>query len=394
LLRSALRLCRDFPETPKRDEKELELLAALGPSLVVTQGYSSPEVGETYVRGLQLAKPSGGRKHLFTMLSGAWTFHLVRGQLEESRRLAQDWVDDASHDHMPAIEMTGRFLLGASLFHQGQLPASREQIEQAVPALMRPSHPALALFAAGPNIGVFCKAYLSHVLWQFGDAGLAEARSEEAIGLARELSDPFSLAFGLDYAAMLDVFRRDGESALAHAAEASGICGKYGFTYYLAWADILTGWATAVDDPAAGLSRLHDGLVALKATGAELRLPFYHGLVAEACGLAGQTGEALANVESAFAFQNKNGELWFGPELHRIQGDVLTRMGDASGAQMSYRRAVESARQIGSKAAEQRAAARLEECTGRETSNQNRRTPVTVPLERLPNAFQTPGMAL
>ena len=361
LLQSALRLCRDFPETAKRDQQELELLATLGPSLVVTQGYSAPDVGETYDRGLQLAKMPGGRKHLFSMLSGAWTFHLVRGQLEESRLLAQDWVDEALVEDGLAVEMTGRFLLGSSLFHQGQLARAREQIERAVPALTRSSHPALALFAAGPHVAVFCRAYLSHVLWHLGDAGLAEEKSEEAIGLARELPDPFSLAFALDYAAMLDVFRRDGKRARARAAEASGICGKYGFTYYLAWTHILTGWATAAeDDPAAGLSRLQEGLVALKATGAELRLPFYQGLLAEACGSAGQTGEALANIESAFTSQDKNGELWFDPELHRIRGDVLMRIGNIPEAQMSYRRAVESARRMGSKAVEQRAAARLQ----------------------------------
>lgn len=34
LIRRALRLCRDFPETAKRDKQELELLVTLGPSLV------------------------------------------------------------------------------------------------------------------------------------------------------------------------------------------------------------------------------------------------------------------------------------------------------------------------------------------------------------------------
>ncbi len=51
LMRRALRLCREFPETTKRDREELELLLRLGPSLVTTDGYSVPEVGETYRRG-------------------------------------------------------------------------------------------------------------------------------------------------------------------------------------------------------------------------------------------------------------------------------------------------------------------------------------------------------
>ena len=130
---------------------------------------------------------------------------------------------------------------------------------------------------------------------------------------------------------MFNVFRQEGQLALARAREASAVCRKHGFAYYLAWAEILEGWAIAVEgDPPAGLTRLRHGLDALKATGAELRLPFYYGLLAEVCGMAGQIGEALANVASGFAFQSKNGEMWSAPELHRIHGDVLLRSGDAS----------------------------------------------------------------
>ncbi|MGE5138508.1 MAG: BTAD domain-containing putative transcriptional regulator [Rudaea sp.] len=359
LLRRALQLCRDFPETANRDSQELELLVTLGPSLVTTQGYGMPEVGETYERGLLLSRRSADRKHLFSLLSGAWLFNIVRGQLEESRRLGQDCVDAARREGASALETAGHLLLGISLFHLGQLAASREQVEQAVPVYGAPSHPALVLFA-GPDLGVFCRAYQSHLLWQFGHAGQAAAKSDESIALARDVSHPFTLAIALDYAAMLNVFRQEGKLALTRAGEASALCRKHGFAYYLAWADILAGWATAVEgEPAAGLVQLRHGLDALKATGAELRLPFYYGLLAEVCGLAGHVGEALANVANGFAFQNKNAETWSAPELHRIQGDLLLRSGDAPEARISYQRAIELAQQTGAQMFGRRAADRL-----------------------------------
>ena len=359
LIRRALRLCRDFPESAKRDKDELELLVTLGPSLVTTHGYSLPEAGETYERGLLLSRRSGDQKHLFSLLSGAWFFHIVRGQVEESRQLGQCCVSAAHGEGASAVEMAGRFLLGTSLFHLGQLAASREQMEQALQMDSGPCDPALALFA-GPDVGVFCRAYLGHLLWHLDDAEQAVAKSEEAIALAREMSHPFSLAIALDYAAMLSVFRHESKLALAQAEEVSAICRKHGFAYYLAWADILTGWAIGVEgDTAAGLAHLRHGLDALKATGAELRLPFYHGLLTEVYRLDGQDREALANLASAFAFQSKNAETWFAPELHRIHGDVLLHCGDASQAQLRYRRAIESARQIGARVLELRAEARL-----------------------------------
>jgi predicted ATPase len=359
LIRRALRLCRDLPETAKRDQEELELLVTLGPALVTTHGYSAPEVGETYERGLLLARRSGDRKHFFPLLSGAWVFYVTRGQLGESRRLGQQCVDGPCGEHTPALEMAGHALLGFSIFHLGQFIASQEHLEQATNVYGSPPHPALALFA-GPDVGVLCRAYSSLLLCLLGDDKQAAVKSEEAIALAREVSHPFSLAVALACAVKLHVIRQNSKLALARAEEVSAVCEKHGFAYYLAFAEILTGWATAVEgDTSAGLAKLRHGLGALQATGVELRLPFYYGLLAEACGLAGEVGEALANLANGFAFQSKNGELWFASELHRIQGDVLLHSGNASQAGISYGRAIETARQMGAHLLELRAAARL-----------------------------------
>lgn len=361
LIQRALRLCRDFPETAKRDQDELELLATLGASLVTTQGYSTPEVGETYERGLLLSRRSGDRKHAFSVLSGAWVFHIVRGDLEESRQLAQYSVDGAYGEGVSAQEMAGHFILGSSLFHLGQLGASREHMELAVPSFDSTPHPALALFA-GPDVGVFCRAYLSHVLWQLGHAAEASITSDEAVSLAREVSHPFSLGIALNYAAMLHVFRQEGKLALARAEEASAVCRKHGFAYYSAFGEILAGWATAVEgDAPVGLGQLRRGIDALQATHAELRLPFYYGLLAEVCALAGHVGEALANVSTGFAFLNKNGEMWAATELHRIHGDVLLQSGDPSAARTSYERGIASAGQTGARLLELRGIDRLHE---------------------------------
>ncbi len=363
LLRQALALCRDFPESPKRDRQELELLLTLGPTLVTTHGFSAIEVGETYQRGLLLSRRLDDRNHLFSLLSGAWLFHLVRGDVEESKSLGQQCVDfpyaGTGGERIPALEMAGHFLLGSSLFHLGDFSASLQQMKLGQPPWGSLTHPALTLFA-GPDIGVHSRSYLSQLLWLLGDPTEAEAKSTESIALARELSHPFVLAVALDYAAMLDVFRQDSKRALARANEAAELCRKHSFAYYLAWAEILAGWASAMEgDTPGGLARLRHGIEALKATGAELRLPFYYSLLAEVSNLAGQEGEALANIATGFAFQSKNGELWSAPELHRIHGDILSRSGEPAQAQVSYQRAVDTSRQSGAQMFQFRAESRL-----------------------------------
>jgi predicted ATPase len=329
--------------------------------LVTTQGYSTPEVGELYERALLLARRLGDTEHVFPVLSGAWVFHAVRGQLEASRKLAQECLDLASGASVPGLSVMGHFLLGSCNFHLGRLDISKTHLDQALMAYSGGSHPAFALFA-GPDIGVFCRSYQSQVLWLMGDTAGASGKGEEALASARQVSHPFSMGIALDYVAMMHIFDRDIERARTRAEDAVTVCRKHGFTYYLSVAEILAGWAVAMaGDARAGLSQLRQGLENFKASGAELRLPFYHGLLAEACAQAGQLGEALANVSTGIAFQAKNGEVWAAAELYRIQGDLLLINGNQPEAQASYRRSLEAARLAGARGFELRAADRLHE---------------------------------
>src|SRR5579885_2203043 len=97
LLRRALALCRGFPESERRLGQELDLLATLGPALVTTEGYSAPEVGETYERALEISRRLDDR-NLFAIVSGAWVFHIVRGDLETARRFSLDFLRAAERE--------------------------------------------------------------------------------------------------------------------------------------------------------------------------------------------------------------------------------------------------------------------------------------------------------
>jgi predicted ATPase len=360
-IRRALRLCSEFPESPKRDQTEMDLLVTLGRSVVATHGYSASEAGETFERGLLLSRRSGDRKHNFSLLSGAWGFHIVRGELEESRRLGAECADDGRLHDSPAQDMAGRFILGCSLFHLGRFGESLRLISEATlpDGGNREFNSALALFV-GPDIGVFRRAYLAQLYWHLQVEDESAANRDASISLARELGHPFSLAIALDYAALLSVFQQEAGLALSLAEESAYLCRKYGFAYYLAWAEMVSGWAMAArGSPASGLERFRAGLEAFKATGAELRIAFYYALLAEVYAHAGRAGDARASISTGFAFQSKNGELWSVAELHRVHGDLLWADGNFSEARASYGRAVESAREVGSMSFEARAASRL-----------------------------------
>jgi DNA-binding SARP family transcriptional activator/predicted ATPase len=353
LLRRALALCRGFSESDRRLKQELDLLVTLGPALVTTEGYSAAEVGQTYERALDLSRRLDNR-NIFVILSGVWVFHIVRGDLEQARQYSLEFLRVAEREPTPGLMQAGNFLLGSSLFHLGQLEASLDRMTAAMRAHSGPAESVLALFA-GPDIDVFCLAYLAHLAWHREDGSHADGHAAEAIAAARRAPHPFSQAIALDYAAMLHVFRGESRAALERGREAVKLCSRHSFAYYLAMARVLTGWAGAAEgEVGAGLAQLREGLEGMRRLGAEIRLPYYLMLLAETLGRAGQVGEALASLSTGFAFASKNGEEWVVAELHRVQGELLAAEGKPEAARASYQRGLEAARRSGSLAFERR----------------------------------------
>lgn len=314
LLRRALTLCRGFSESDRRLKQELDLLVTLGPALVTTEGYSAAEVGRTYERALDLARRLGDR-NIFATLSGAWVFHIVRGDLEKARQFSLEFLRLAERDPTPSLMLAGNFILGSSLFHLGQLEASLQHMNAAIAAERGraergPAETVLTLFA-GHDASVFCRSYLAHLLWHREGAERARAQASEAIEAARRPGHPFSLAIALVYATLLHVLNGDSRTALEQGRETVELCNRHGFAYYLAMANVLTGWAVAAEgQPAEGLAQLRAGIEEMRRLGAEVRLPYYFALLAETFWRAGQIGEAMANLSNGFAFASKNGEEW------------------------------------------------------------------------------------
>src|SRR5262249_54992854 len=71
-LRTGLALLQTLPETPDRLQREVDLLIALGASLLATKGQSAPEVQQTYTRARQLCEHLEDSQRLFPIVRGLW----------------------------------------------------------------------------------------------------------------------------------------------------------------------------------------------------------------------------------------------------------------------------------------------------------------------------------
>jgi predicted ATPase len=112
---------------------------------------------------------------------------------------------------------------------------------------------------------------------------------------------------------------------------------------------------------------MRDGLAAFRATGGEVRLPYYLTLLAEACGKVGQAADGLRLVADALALAEDKGERWREAELHRLKGELRLQQwdsmpGDSSvltEAEAHFHEALAIARRQQAKALELRAAMSL-----------------------------------
>src|SRR5713101_3282727 len=80
-------------------------------------------------------------------------------------------------------------------------------------------------------------------LWHLGYPEQAQTRSHEAVHLAQELGQPYSLVHALSLAALFHTERGDGHIAQERADALVALASEHGFPLYLAFGTVQRGGA-------------------------------------------------------------------------------------------------------------------------------------------------------
>ena len=214
----------------------------------------------------------------------------------------------------------------------------------------------------GQDPGVACRSLAVWPIWVLGYPDQALESVHEALTLAQELTHPFSLVYALTMAAVVHQFRREVKEAQERAEALMTLCSEQGFPYWLTFGAILRGWAIiARGEEAEGIAQIHQGIVAHRATGAEVELPYFLSLLAEAYGKVGKAEEGLNVLVEALALVDKNGVRFWEAEQHRLKGELLLiQQGQKVGeAEECFRHALDIARRQLARSLELRAAMSL-----------------------------------
>jgi class 3 adenylate cyclase/predicted ATPase len=381
-LTRGIEMLAGLPQSPLRDEEELELQAALVTPLWATRGFGSAEAEQAARRAVELAPRAGidSPAH-FRAIYGLRYSYLLRGNLRAGRPLAEQLLDLAARLREPELFAYAHFELGVEQLFSAELAGARQHLEQGI-ARYDPRWGRAAALRHGFNCASNCHAFLTRVLWHLGYPDEALRHSREAIALARDIAHPFSQGVALSWTTALHQLRGETEQTRERAEALVAFATEQAFPFLAAQAMVFRGWALVQQGLGAqGLVQLRAGLAAYRATGAELESSHWLGLLAEACHCAGQAEEGMRVVAEALDHVARTGIVYYEPELHRLHGELWLRRDrpDAGKAEACLGRALETAGQQQAKSWELRAAtslARLRRDQGRRAEARDLLAPV------------------
>jgi predicted ATPase len=229
-------------------------------------------------------------------------------------------------------------------------------------ALYDPSQHRSAVFQHGEDSGVICYIYAAWALWYLGYPDQGLVRSHEALTLAQQSAHPFSLGFVLCWAAMFHQFRLEAQVAQDRAEAAISLATAQGFPVWLANSSMLRGWTLAQQGQAEeGIEQFHQGLLTLRATGAEVLQPYFLALLADAHGTMGQPEEGFTVLTEALTLADTRGERWYESETYRLKGALLLQQNSDNQAEVEncFHQAIAIAQNQQAKSLELRAATSL-----------------------------------
>jgi class 3 adenylate cyclase/predicted ATPase len=358
-LRQGLALLQTLPETPERTRREVDLLIALGASLLATQ--AAPEVEQTYLRARQLCEYLDDPHQLFPILRGLSTYYFVCAELQTAHELDGQLLTLAQHVQDSALLSVAHRAVGTTLFYLGETALAHTHFTQGM-ALYDPQQHRPAAFLYGQDPGVNYRSYTAWTLWLLGYPDQELAQIDDAVTLAQQLDHPFSLCVALVIATICHAFRREVRAAQEYAEATMSIATDQGFPQWMAFGAILRGWALTHRGRAQeGIEQLTQGLTAWRATGSKIHRSYFLTLLAEVHGTMGQPEAGLTALAEALTLVDTTGGRWYEAELHRLKGELLLQQNadNQAEAETCFAQAIAIAQNQQTKSWELRAATSL-----------------------------------
>jgi class 3 adenylate cyclase/DNA-binding winged helix-turn-helix (wHTH) protein/predicted ATPase len=375
----ALQLLAGLPKSPQRRSSELSLQLALARTLNAAKGWASPEAGKAYARARELCREVPEGQQLMTALYGVRSFLLNHAEFAAAHQVAEELLAVAGRQDDSDAKLMAHHGYGVSLLFRAEFSGALRHFREALAAEDRPGHGALPFAIIDPSVA--CRSFIPWTLLLQGYPDRALASSRQPVADARKVTCLYTLAYALHVNCVFHQLRGDGAMLRERAEELVTLATEQGFPHLVGSGTCFAGWATLEEGGSIeeAIGRMRWGLAKKRATGAEIKVPYYLGLLAETHRRAKRTVDAIRLLREALELVERTDERWYEAELYRLLAEALITNSDPHHAERYLWRALRTARGQGARLWELRATtgmARLWRDQGKRTEARNLLTPI------------------
>jgi tetratricopeptide (TPR) repeat protein len=294
---------------------------------------------------------------LVTILRGLWEFHELRAEYDLAIEFGNQLLAFAQEQQDTSLLLVAHDVLGDTFVWLGDFVAARNHLEQGIALYDAEQHHS-HVFLYGYDSGMACLSFLALPLWYLGYSDQALKRAEEALGMARALSQSLGLIQILFFTAWIHQLRGERDVAQEQVEEVIATSDEQGFPVYSAAGRLLQGLLLTEQGKAEeGVALMRAGSDAHRAAGTQLGFSVWSGgWLGEALIRMGSIEEGSKLLSDALAFVDRTGERFHEGELYRLKGEAFLKLKkDSSEAENCFLQAIEAAQRQQAKSTELRA---------------------------------------
>ena len=389
---AGLELVDALPEGAERLAMELDLQIGLGTAASALQGYATTTGADCFRGALDLCQRNDANPAVFHAVWRLWAGASSQSGYSRALDLAVLLLCRAESGNDPIQLQQAHFALANTLFWQGDFIRARDHLNL-LEASCRPEHHEAHVAGFGEDAQITGGSYHSWVLWFLGLPDQALEKSAQTLKYARKRKHPFSLAYALTFAALLQCRMRRPEEALVLADELLGLSRRHHFPLWEVGGELARGWSMVQLGHEGSIAAMQHCVEATRTAMGGVALVVLAPLV-EAQAFLRNHAAALAVCQEALTIGEALGDGHIEAELYRLQGESLLGSGTASGdeAEQAFHKAIAVARSQQARSLELRAAMSLFSLHHANGSSGPARTRLEEVFHGFSEGFDTPDL--
>ncbi|HYZ61004.1 MAG TPA: AAA family ATPase [Acetobacteraceae bacterium] len=325
LLRRGLGVARALPPTPANLERQLAMMALLGPVLISLYGPGSTDAQSLYAEAYALMQQTGnGPAELRTQFPLLWGWWRVSRDFRVMTDRSTALLSRAARRGELGLLLQAHHCNWASCYNAADFRGCQDHIACGMALYASGDYRDHAVLYGNHDAQVCAHGELAQVHWIQGRLRQALEQEDRSLQAARGLGHVGSFVHAMDMALLHRSYRRDHVGVAELANELLAFTADHGLADHRAKGLLFRGWATAMSgDAMRGMEAMAAGLARQREIGTLEDFPIYLSLYAEALIAAGRAEQAVEGLtRGRDEFESVGLQIWM-PEVLRSLGQAM-----------------------------------------------------------------------